>query len=98
MVANIGSNGTKYYGGNDLPKSCIVVMQYTGHSFYTQNDPPAFALVGENDGIASPAAMEQRIINLRNLGIDTEFHKYRNIGHGFGLGIGTSAEGWIINI
>jgi len=27
--------------------------------------------------------------------IDTEFHKYPSLEHGFGLGIGTSAEGWI---
>jgi hypothetical protein len=41
--------------------------------------------------------MEQRINNLRNIGIDTEFHIYRNVSHGFGLGIGTTAEGWINN-
>ena len=29
------------------------------------------------------------------LGIETEFHKYPNLGHGFGLGIDTVAEGWI---
>ena len=32
---------------------------------------------------------------MRAIGIPTEFHKYPNLGHGFGLGIGTSAEGWI---
>jgi acetyl esterase/lipase len=94
MAADIGSNGTAAYGGDNLPKPGVVVMQYTGHSYYTPNDPPTFALVGENDGIANPAVMEQRITNLRNAGIDTEFHKYRNVGHGFGLGTGTSAEGW----
>jgi hypothetical protein len=26
-----------------------------------------------------------------------EFHKYRNLGHGFGLGKGTSADGWIFD-
>ena len=26
---------------------------------------------------------------------DVEFHVYQNVGHGFGLGIGTSAEGWL---
>ncbi len=97
MVANIGSNGIAAYGGDSLPKPRIVVMQYTGHSDYTQNDPPTFAIVGENDGIASPVVMERRINNLRNSGIDTEFHRYPNVGHGFGLGTGTSAEGWINN-
>jgi acetyl esterase/lipase len=94
MAANIGSNGTAVYGGDTLPKPCVVVMQYTGHSAYTENDPPTFALAGDNDGIASPAVMERRISNLKNAGIDAEFHLYRNVGHGFGLGIGTSAEGW----
>lgn len=29
------------------------------------------------------------------LGIDTEFHVYEGLGHGFGLGTGTAAEGWL---
>ena len=37
-------------------------------------------------------AAEQAV---KNAGIDVEFHKYRNVGHGFGSGRGTSAEGWI---
>ena len=97
MVANIGSSGTATYGGDSLPKPRIVVMQYTGHSHYTHNDPSTFAIVGENDGIVSPEVMKRRIINLRSAGIDTEFHQYPNVGHGFGLGTGTSAEGWINN-
>ena len=27
--------------------------------------------------------------------IPTEFHSYEGLGHGFGLGTGTVAEGWI---
>jgi dipeptidyl aminopeptidase/acylaminoacyl peptidase len=38
--------------------------------------------------------MERRVNALKTLGIDAEFHAYPNLGHGFGLGIGTSAEGW----
>jgi dipeptidyl aminopeptidase/acylaminoacyl peptidase len=38
--------------------------------------------------------MERRVNALKALGIDAEFHVYPNLGHGFGLGIGTSAEGW----
>jgi acetyl esterase/lipase len=72
-------------------------MQYTGHSDYTRNDPPTFVVIGENDGIASWRTMEQRVNVLKSAGIDTEFHKYLNLGHGFGLGTGTAAEGWINN-
>ena len=28
------------------------------------------------------------------LGIPTEFHAYDGLGHGFGLGTGTAADGW----
>jgi predicted esterase len=51
--------------------------------------------VGENDGIASWRTMERRINALKAARIDTEFHKYPNLGHGFGLGTGTEAEGWL---
>lgn len=39
--------------------------------------------------------MERRLRQLQSLNIPTEFHKYKGLGHGFGLGIGTIAEGWI---
>ena len=94
MAAYLGSYGAAAYGGDDLPKPGAVIMQYTGHSDYTRSDPPTFAVAGENDGIANWRTMEQRINNLKAAGIDTEFHKYPNIGHGFGLGIGTNAEDW----
>lgn len=54
-----------------------------------------FACVGENDGIASWRTMENRLHYLDALGIPTEFHKYPGFGHGFGIGTGTAAEGWI---
>lgn len=95
MAANLGSYGSAAFGGSDLPQAGTIIMQYTGHSDYTVNDPPTFAVVGENDGIASWRTMESRINALKAVGIDTEFHKYPNIGHGFGIGIGTSAEGWL---
>jgi len=95
MAAYLGSHGTKSFGGDELPRASTVVMQYTGHSEYTESDPPTFAVIGENDGIASFRTMEQRINNLKTLGIDAEFHLYPNLGHGFGLGIDTSAEGWV---
>jgi hypothetical protein len=41
--------------------------------------------------------MEQRVNALKSAGIDTEFHKYPNLSHGFGLGTGTVAEDWINN-
>lgn len=95
MAAYLGSYGAKAFGGDDLPRAGAVIMQYTGHSDYAPDDPPTYVCVGENDGIASWRSMESRINNLKAQGIDTEFHLYPNLGHGFGLGIGTSAEDWL---
>ncbi len=95
MASWLGSYGSAAFGGDDLPRAGTVVMQYTGHSDYTPNDPPTFVCVGENDGIADPQTMRRRIDHLRALGIDTELHVYPGLSHGFGLGTGTAAEGWI---
>lgn len=95
MAAWIGSYGTMAFGGDDLPRPGAVIMQYTGHSDYTENDPPTYVCVGGKDGIANWRTMKTRLDHLDALGIDTEFHKYPNLGHGFGIGSGTEAEGWI---
>lgn len=95
MAAWLGSLGPEAFGGARLPRPAAVVMQYTGHSHFTMNDPPTYACVGENDGIAPWRAMERRIEALRACGIETEFHRYAGLSHGFGLGTGTIAEGWI---
>lgn len=95
MAAWLGSYGPAAFGGDDLPRPGAVIMQYTGHSEYTEYDPPTYACVGESDGIASWRTMEQRIEALKALGIPTEFHHYPGLRHGFGLGTGTVAEGWI---
>lgn len=95
MAAYLGSYSPAAFGGGDLPRPGAVIMQYTGHTDYTKQDPPTYVCIGENDSIASPRAMRARIDSLSALGIDTEFYLYQNLGHGFGLGIGTSAESWI---
>lgn len=95
MAANIGSYGPHGFGYYELSKPSTVVLAYTGHSTYTKEDPPTFVAVGENDQIANPAVMKRRANALRTAGVAVEFHQYPNVGHGFGLGIGTAAEGWL---
>ena len=95
MAAWLGSYGTAAFYEEDLPRPGAVIMQYTGHTDYTENDPPTYACVGENDGIADWRTMERRLQNMEAAGIATEFHIYPDLGHGFGLGTGTSADGWI---
>lgn len=95
MAAWVGSYGTAAFGADDLPQPAAVIMQYTGLSEYSEGDPATFVTVGESDGIANWRVMKQRLDGMSALGIDTEFHSYPGLSHGFGLGTGTVAEGWI---
>lgn len=95
MAAWLGTYGPAAFGGDDLPRPGTVVMQYTGLGEYSEEDPPTYARVGDRDGIASWQIMKARLDAMRADGIPTEFHRYPGLGHGFGLGTGTSAEGWL---
>jgi acetyl esterase/lipase len=96
MAAAIGSHGTASYGGDDLTKPSAVVMAYTAHSDHATAEPPTFAVVGGEDAIVRPSTMEGRIAELRKAGTTVEYHKYEDLGHGFGPGTDTSAQGWIV--
>lgn len=95
MTAYLGTYGPAAFGGGDLPRPGAAIIQYTGHSEYSESDPPTYVCVGTNDGIANWRTMERRLEAMSELGIPTEFHAYEGLGHGFGLGTGTVAEGWI---
>jgi acetyl esterase/lipase len=95
MAAAIGSHGAARFGGDALPKPATVVMAYTGHSDHSSKEPATFVVVGEKDGIAPPSIMERRVRALRALGTDVEYLEFPNLAHGFGVGKGTSAEGWV---
>jgi acetyl esterase/lipase len=97
LVGNIALRGLSLYGGGDLPPPCVVVIAYTGQSTYSSNFPPVFILVSADDPIANIATVERRVHRLTRAGVEVEYHGYRSAGHGFGLGVGTDAEGWIAN-
>ena len=95
MVGNIALSGVAAYAGGNLPKPSIAVIAYTGQSNYSKVFPPTFITVSENDPIANIAVVDKRVENLRNAGVEVEYRRYRTAGHGFGLGTGTDAEGWL---
>ena len=82
-------------GRTDIAQAAAAVMQYTGYTATSAADAPTYACVGTADGIASWQTMQRRLQTLAALGIPTEFHAYEGLPHGFGLGQGTVAEGWI---
>lgn len=95
MAGNIALNGVEAYGAGNLPKPATAVIAYTGQSSYSSDFSPAFITVAANDGIANVNTVERRVQNLRNAGVEVEYRRYRTAGHGFGLGVGSDAEGWL---
>ena len=95
MAAWLGSYGTAYFGEEEYPAPAAVIMQYTGLSSVTGQEPPTYACVGTSDYIASYESMEQYILRLRRNGTNAEIEVFTGLSHGFGLGEGTVADGWI---
>ena len=94
MAAFIGSYGTERFGCKPLPRPSAVIMQYTGHSDFADNDPPTYMNAGGNDVWHLDMVMEKRYLAMKQAGIPVEFRRYEGLPHGYGLGIGTIAEGW----
>ncbi len=95
MAAALGSHGTRRYAPSIVrPRPATVILCYTEHADYTRRDPPTYAVVGADDRVTKASAMRRRVANLKAAGIDAEVHVYPNLVHGFGMGVGTSAEGW----
>lgn len=96
MAAALGNkDALPSFGRTDIPQAAAVIMQYTGYSAVSEKDAPTYVCVGTSDGIASWRTMQSRLQSLEALGIPTEFHAYEGLPHGFGIGTGTVAEGWI---
>ncbi len=97
MAAWLGSYGTESFGEDAYPRPAAVIMQYTGLSEVTGNEPPTYNCVGTDDGIAPYGVMQRRINRIQADGTDAMIEVFPGLSHGFGLGEGTVAEGWLDN-
>lgn len=95
MADWVGTYGTENFGEKAYPHPSAIIVNYTGLSEVTGYEPPTYSAVGTSDGIASWRRMKERLTAMSGMGIPTEFHSYEGLPHGFGLGTGTAAEGWI---
>lgn len=97
MTAWVSELGTAAFGAIPLPKPAADIIQYTGLQEVSPQDVPTYMNVGTNDSIAWYPTMQKRSQALNRLGIDSEIQVFPGLQHGFGLGTGTNAEGWIQN-
>ena len=95
MAAWLGAYGTSAFGEKQYPKPAAVIMQYTGLSEVTGDEPPTYACVGTSDGIASYRSMERYISRIKNNGTNAKIEVLDGLSHGFGLGQNTVADGWL---
>lgn len=95
MAAWVGTYGTQAFGERAYPKPAAVIMEYTGLSEVTGVEPPTYNVVGAADGIADWRVMSNRIERIKANGTDAEIEVFEGMPHGFGLGAGTVAEGWL---
>ena len=94
-AAILGALGTARFGEKSFPKPAAVIMQYTGFADIYGNEPPTYSCAGADDGPGLRRTMRQRTESIRGNGTDAEFEVFEGLSHGFGLGTGTAAEGWI---
>ncbi len=95
MAAWLGAYGTEAFGERAYPRPAACIVNYTGLSEVTGAEPPTYSAVGTDDRIADWRTVQSRIERIRANGIDAEIEVFDGLPHGFGLGTGTAAEGWL---
>jgi acetyl esterase/lipase len=99
--ARISSNVSYGEGGiarDDVLHPATVMIAYAthpGNPDFTADDPAGFFMVGTEDWIVPVKHVETRAAAMRDAGIKVECIVYKGIGHGYGVGKGTIAEGWM---
>ena len=93
-LPGVGRKTANLILGDVYGKPAIVVTQYTASYEVSPNDVPTYANLGDRD-LYCQANEKARIADLQGMGIDAELDFFEGCWHGFGLGIGTAAEGWV---
>lgn len=97
MAAWLGTYGTEAFGERAYPRAATCVVNYTGLSEVTGDEPPTYSTVGTSDWIADYRTMQRRIAQIKANGTPAMIEVFRGLPHGFGIGTSTAAEGWLDN-
>lgn len=94
IAAWVSQYGTAAFGGAEHPKPATVVTQYCGLYSGSINDVPNYVIVGTRDTFTR-INIPMRVTQLEAVHVDVMYESIEDAYHGFGLGIGGPAEGWI---
>ena len=75
--------------------SVITYTYYAGSPAFALDDPAAYFIVGIEDWIVPWRDVKERAEEMKAAGIPVECHVLEHTQHGFGVGTGTPAEGWM---
>jgi acetyl esterase/lipase len=92
--ASDGPYSAKTHG---FDKPAVVVDAYTPPRGFdvSATFPPSFVTVGADDTTAGAGNVDKMVDQLKADGVPVDYARYPSVGHGFGLGTGTSAAGWL---
>lgn len=78
------------------PAAAVIAYTYFSDDIeFEKYDSPAFFIVGKQDPIVPWQWVKERADKMKEAGCIVEDHILDNLPHGFSIGKGTSAEGWI---
>jgi acetyl esterase/lipase len=92
----LGSDTEFGYASYELPAPSALIMGYPGVSDMSADvHIPTFIVMCKDDELVPVASVEEYVRELEASGTMVDFHEYKTGRHGFGIGIGTDANGWI---
>ena len=97
MAAWLGSLGTENFGQKEYPKAGTVIMQYCDLADVYGNEPATYEVIGMDDKKVPYQAVSSRVSQVKARGRIAEVQVLFGVDHGFGLGEGTGAVGWLDN-
>lgn len=98
MCSNVsyGEGGIRRSAGLLHPAANVIAYTYfAGKPDFAPDDPAAYLVVGTEDWIVPWREVRQRADDMEAAGIDVDCHILKHTQHGFGVGKGTRAEGWM---
>ena len=73
----------------------IAYVFFEGHPDFQPEDPAAYFIIGGKDGLVDVKDVTDRYEEMKKAGVSTVCRVLPTAPHGFGIGIGTEAEGWM---
>ena len=73
----------------------IAYVFFEGHPDFQPDDPAAYFIIGGRDHLVRQRDVTDRYEEMKSAGIPAVCRVFPTAPHGFGLGTGTEAEGWI---